>query len=61
MTCPEKISPVPRLKDDLLALNKLFDKPSPISVPVWDNNLFYVYYGFADASRSAFGIFYHKE
>ena len=55
MKPPIKVSPVPRLLDDLLALNELFQDESPPWRFVRGSKILIAKYGFGDASKAGFG------
>jgi hypothetical protein len=52
---PPFVTPVPRLKNDLLSLLALFSSPSPPLRYIRSMNIMETKYGFADASRAGFG------
>ena len=52
---PESVAPLPMMKSDFSVLLKLFESSSPPKVTVRCSKIFYVLYGFADASGSGFG------
>jgi hypothetical protein len=52
---PPFVTPVPRLKNDLLSLLALFSSPSPPLRYIRSTNIMETKYGFADASRAGFG------
>lgn len=54
-TIPEWVIPVPRFKDCLLVLHKMFKLELPPVIIVRSTNILCVIYGFVDASGSGFG------
>lgn len=52
---PEKAVPVPRLFDDVRALNEMFKSPIPPRIAVRSTKVLLVFYGFGDASGKGFG------
>jgi len=52
---PPRIAAVPRLGDDLSALEMFFQPKSPIMVPETMSEVFHVFYGFGDASGEGYG------
>jgi len=52
---PDEVKAVPRLKADLMALNKFFESDTLVEMPVQLMKVAYIVYGFGDASKEGFG------
>ncbi len=52
---PKEVTPVPRLFDDLRALQAIFNQPNPPEVMIWVSKVMLVFDRFGDASGKGSG------